>query len=473
VSAEPGIVEPHTVVVEESGDTLIVSLPRFTVRAVAGPDVGQSAQSVEGRLTVGTAEGTVLRLTDPTVSRYHIELEATAQGVVVRDLGSTNRTLLGGVSVREVAVTRDVELDLGRSRVRVSFDVDRATVATKAEPEFRGLIGQSPAMKLVVAALERAAPTNAPVLITGESGTGKELAARAIHDASPRASGPFEVVDCGGLPGTLIESELFGHERGAFTGATGDREGAFERAEGGTLFLDELGELPLELQPKLLRALGEGEIRRIGGKRTKRVDVRIVAATNRDIRRQVNSGQFRADLYYRLAVIQIRMPPLRERLEDMRLLVRALLAAIAEDRSLDVHIEPDGQLLDTLARHSWPGNVRELRNYLEQLVIMRMAPALGAGFDPDEAKASDAAQGFTWGGTSSPTPGQVETFHALQKVPLRRAKGELLEQFERHYVTELLRATGGNVAEAARRAGVDRVTLFRTIRRYGLKGNNP
>jgi two-component system response regulator GlrR len=381
--------------------------------------------------------------------------------------------LLGGVSVREVAVTRDVELDLGRSRVRVSFDVDRATVATKAEPEFRGLIGQSPAMKLVVAALERAAPTNAPVLITGESGTGKELAARAIHDASPRASGPFEVVDCGGLPGTLIESELFGHERGAFTGATGEREGAFERAEGGTLFLDELGELPLELQPKLLRALGEGEIRRIGGKRTKQVNVRIVAATNRDIRRQVNSGQFRADLYYRLAVILIRMPPLRERLEDMPLLVRALLATIAEDRSLDVHIEPDGQLLDTLARHSWPGNVRELRNYLEQLLIMRMAPALGADFDPDKAKAPDVAQAFTWGGTSSPTPGQADTYHALQKLPLRRAKGELLEQFERHYVTELLRATGGNVAEAARRAGVDRVTLFRTIRRYGLKGNNP
>jgi len=473
VSAEAGSVEPNTVVVEESGGTLILSLPRFTVRAVAGPDTGKSAQSVEGRLTIGTAEGTVLKLTDPTVSRYHVELEATAHGVVVRDLGSTNRTLLGGVSVRDVSVTRDVELDLGRSRVRVSFDVDRATVSTKAEPEYRGLIGQSPAMKLVVAALERAAPTNVPVLITGESGTGKELAARAIHDASPRAQNPFEVVDCGGLPGTLIESELFGHERGAFTGATGDREGAFERAEGGTLFLDELGELPLELQPKLLRALGEGEIRRIGGKRTKRVDVRIVAATNRDIRRQVNSGQFRADLYYRLAVIQIRMPPLRERLEDMRLLVRALLGAIAEDRSLDVHIEPDGQLLDTLARHSWPGNVRELRNYLEQLVIMRMAPALGADFDPDKAKAPDAAQGFTWGGSSSPTPGQVETFHALQKLPLRRAKGELLEQFERHYVTELLRATGGNVAEAARRAGVDRVTLFRTIRRYGLKGNNP
>jgi DNA-binding NtrC family response regulator len=469
VSSEPSNVEPQTIVVEESAGRVVLSLPKFTVQAIAGPDVGQQAQSVDGRLTVGTAEGTVLRLTDPTVSRFHIEFEATAQGVVVRDLGSTNRTLLDGVSIREVAVTREVELDIGRSRVKVSFDADKATVTTKSEPEFRGLVGRSAAMKLVFAAIERAAPTNAPVLITGESGTGKELAARAIHEASQRASGPFEVVDCGGLPGTLIESELFGHERGSFTGATGDREGAFERAEGGTLFLDELGELPLELQPKLLRALGEGEIRRIGGKRSKQVDVRVVAATNRDIRRHVNSGQFRADLYYRLAVIQIRMPPLRERLEDMPLLVRALLATIAEDRSLEAHIEPDAQLLETLARHTWPGNVRELRNYLEQLVIMRMAPALGT---EAEAGKTGEAPGFTWGGAAPATPSQVEAFQALQKLPLRLAKAELVEQFERHYVTELLQATRGNVAEAARRAGVDRVTLFRTIRRYGLKGHN-
>jgi DNA-binding NtrC family response regulator len=468
VSSEPNQAEPNTIVVEDTGTTL--SIPKFTVQAVAGPDAGQSAESVEGRLTVGTAEGNLLRLTDPTVSRYHVELEAAAQGVVVRDLGSTNRTLLAGVSVREVVLTRDVELDFGRSRVKVTFSGEKATVTTKSDAEFRGLVGHSAAMKLVFAAIERAAPTNAPVLITGESGTGKELAARAIHDASQRASGPFEVVDCGGLPGTLIESELFGHDRGAFTGATGDREGAFERAEGGTLFLDELGELPLELQPKLLRVLGESEIRRIGGKRSKRVDVRIVAATNRDIRRQVNSGQFRADLYYRLAVIQIRMPPLRERLEDMPLLVRSLLASIVEDRGLDAHIEPDAQLLETLARHSWPGNVRELRNYLEQLVIMRMAPALVADSDASKGGTSDA--GFTWGGTLPATASRFEAFHALQKLPLRTAKAELLEQFERHYVTDLLQSTQGNVAEAARRAGVDRVTLFRTIRRYGLRGQN-
>jgi DNA-binding NtrC family response regulator len=461
-------VEPQTVVVEQSGGAVVLSIPRFTVQAIAGPDAGATAESVEGRITVGTAEGALLRLTDPTVSRYHVELEATSQGLVVKDLGSTNRTLLGGIVVREVAVTRDVELEIGRSRINVKFEADKARVTTKSDSEISGLIGQSPAMKLVFAAIERAAPTQAPVLITGESGTGKELVARAVHAASLRASGPFELVDCGGLPPTLIESELFGHERGAFAGATGDREGAFERADGGTLFLDEVGELPLDLQAKLLRALGDGEIRRVGGGSTKKVDVRLVTATNRDVRRQVNSGQFRADLYYRLAVMQIRMPPLRERREDLPLLVRAMLKTIADDRGLEVHIEPDATLLETLGRHSWPGNVRELRNYLEQLVIMRMAPPLGTDGDPSKAR-TGLDPNFAWGSTP-PTADRLEAFAALQKLPLRIAKAELLEQFERHYVTELLQATHGNVAEAARRAGVDRVTLFRTIRRYGLKG---
>jgi DNA-binding NtrC family response regulator len=298
------------------------------------------------------------------------------------------------------------------------------------------------------------------VLVTGESGTGKELAARAVHTASPRAHQPFEVVDCGGLPPTLIESELFGHERGAFTGATSDREGAFERADGGTLFLDELGELPLELQPKLLRALGEREIRRVGAKRVRKVDVRVVAATNRDLRREVNAGRFRADLFYRLAVIQVRMPPLRDRLDDLPLLVRGLLEGIARERGLMAHVEPDQELLDSLARHTWPGNVRELRNYLEQLLILRVPPPF-AGQEAPPSRATAAAA----------PAGAAGSFEGLDKLPLRTAKSELLERFERHYVERLLEQTGGNVAEAARRAGVDRVTLFRTIRRHGLRGD--
>jgi two-component system response regulator GlrR len=428
-------------------------LPRFRLRVTSGPDAGAEVVSDDGRLTVGTVEGAALRLSDPTVSRFHVEFEASRAGIIVRDLGSTNGTLLGGVTVREVVVRAEVELEIGRSRVRLLLGDERTPVATSAARAFGALLGGSAAMRAVYTSLGRAAPTNVPVLITGESGTGKELAARAVHAESPRARQPFEVVDCGGLPPTLIESELFGHERGAFTGAVGERDGAFERAHGGTIFLDELGELPLELQPKLLRALGEGEVRRVGGKRTRRVDVRVVAATNRDLRREVNSGNFRADLYYRLAVIQVRMPSLRDRLDDLPTLVTALLEQIRRDRGVDTTIELDADFWAPLAHHTWPGNVRELRNYLEQLVILRVAPALGS--DEDAPRTGEAV-------------GELD-LQGLDALPMRAAKSALLERFERHYIATLLSQTGGNIAEAARRAGVDRGTLFRTIRRHGLR----
>jgi DNA-binding NtrC family response regulator len=453
-------VESSTLLITQ-GAVGAISVPRYRVKILSGPDAGAEAVSDEGRMTVGTAEGNTLRLSDPSVSRFHAELEATPQGIAIRDLGSTNGTLLGAAAVREVVVRAPVDVDVGRSRLRLLLGTERAAIPTTAASSLGSLLGGSAAMRAVFNALERAAPTTAPVLVTGESGTGKELAARAVHEISPRAHQPFEVVDCGGLPPTLIESELFGHERGAFTGATGEREGAFERAEGGTIFLDELGELPLELQPKLLRALGEREIRRVGGKRTKRVDVRVVAATNRDLRREVNAGRFRADLFYRLAVIQVRMPPLRDRLDDLPLLVRGLLEAIARERGVDGLVEPDQELLDALGRHAWPGNVRELRNYLEQLLILRVPPPFGGE--------SPSATGAPTSGASAGGGG----FDGLDKLPLRSAKSELLERFERHYVERLLEQTGGNVAEAARRAGVDRVTLFRTIRRYGLRGDVP
>jgi two-component system response regulator GlrR len=441
--------DASTLLVERAGALPVVSAPRFSLEIIHGPDSGATAPSVAGRLTIGTAEGVDLRLGDPTVSRYHAELEATARGIVVRDLGSTNGTQLAGALVREVTVRGEVELRFGKTRARLALVGAREEVEASRKTAFGGLIGSSTALRRVYNLLERAAPTTAPVLITGESGTGKELAARALHDASARRSGPFEVVDCGGLPPTLIESELFGHERGAFTNATHDREGAFERADGGTLFLDELGELPLELQPKLLRALGESEVRRIGSRAARKVDVRLVAATNRDLRREVNAGTFRSDVFYRLAVIQVHLPPLRERLEDLPMLVRALLERIVADRRVPADIEPDGELVASLARHAWPGNVRELRNYLEQLVILRVPPELPT------AVARPAAGG--------------DPYAVLHALPLREAKQELVERFERGYLEALLDATQGNVAEAARRAGVDRGTLFRTIRRYGIK----
>jgi two-component system, NtrC family, response regulator GlrR len=445
--------EASTLLVERTAGAVLIRVPRYKLEVLAGPDAGAQATSQDGRASVGTGEGATLRLTDPTVSRFHLEFEPSPKGVVMRDLGSTNGTLLGTVGLTEALITKPVELVLGRTRLRVSFESEHGTVSASSRVEFGELLGQAPAIREVFAALERAAPTNAPVLFLGESGTGKEIAARALHLASPRANGVFEVIDCGGLPAASLEDELFGHEAGALPGADTAREGLFERADGGTVFLDEIAELPLELQSKLLRILSDGEMRRTGASQPRTIDVRIIAAASRDLRRQINGGQFRADLYYRLAVIQIRMPALRERLDDLPLLVPALLESIARDRGLEAHVEPDANLLASLARHSWPGNVRELRNYLEHLVILRVPPPL------------ESAQ---------PADTQVleSMFESLDRLPLRMAKGELLERFERHYVTRLLGQTGGNVAEAARRAGVDRVTMFRTIRRHGLKSHD-
>ncbi|MFO0607874.1 MAG: sigma 54-interacting transcriptional regulator, partial [Polyangiales bacterium] len=280
--------------------------------------------------------------------------------------------------------------------------------------------------------------------------TGKELAARSLHDASPRAGGPFEVIDCGSLPPTLIEAELFGYERGAFTGARGEHAGAFERADGGTVFLDELGELPTELQPKLLRVLGEGEVRRLGASRARKVDVRVVAATNRDLRREVNDKRFRLDLYYRLAVVRVEMPPLRERLDDLPMLLDRLCASVARERGVPVDGALDDAFWAAVRQHHWPGNVRELRNYLEQWLVLRVARPPEADVGEGEAGAGDA-------------------FAAYLAMPLREAKQALNDQFERRYLQRVLDEAGGNVAEAARRAGVDRVTIFRGIRRYGLR----
>jgi DNA-binding NtrC family response regulator len=436
--------EAGTLIIDRSAPVAILKAPRFALEVVQGPDAGAVAHASEGRLVVGSAEGATLRLTDPTVSRFHAELEAGDKGIVLRDLGSTNGILLGSALVREAVLRDGSEIRFGKTKVRLVLARGHDDVPASEQASFGGLLGASPAMRRVYALLERAAPTTSPVLITGESGTGKELAAQALHRASPRRDEAFEVVDCGGLPATLIESELFGHVRGAFTGAHDDRAGAFERAHGGTLFLDELGELPLELQPKLLRALGEREIRRIGAREVRRIDVRLIAATNRDLRREVNAGSFRADVYFRLAVIHVHLPPLRERLEDLPQLTRALCERLGGERGIDGHVEPDAELLATLGRHRWPGNVRELRNYLEQLLVLQVPPEL------ELASAAAPDDDDLW------------------QLPLKRAKSELVERFERRYLERLLAATGGNVAEAARRAGVDRGTLFRTIRRHGI-----
>jgi two-component system response regulator GlrR len=300
----------------------------------------------------------------------------------------------------------------------------------------------------VFALLERAAASDATVLLTGETGTGKEAAAESLHAASPRRDGPFIVIDCGAIPPNLLEAELFGHEKGAFTGATAARIGAFEAASGGTIFLDEIGELSTDLQPKLLRALERREVKRIGANEHITVDVRVIAATHRDLRAEVNAKRFRADLYYRLAVVEVTLPPLRERRDDLPLVVEHLLARVPAPQRA-VLVAP--AFLDHLAAHSWPGNVRELRNYLDRCL------ALGIELAPSPtAPAAGSAPSTSSDGVDA-------------SVPLREAREEATRRFERAYLEDLLRRHGDNLAGAARAASIDRAHLYRLLWKHGLK----
>ncbi len=308
------------------------------------------------------------------------------------------------------------------------------------------LVGASPAMRVAFAALARAARTDATVLIEGETGTGKEGAAEALHVASPRRDGPLVVVDCGALPANLLESELFGHEKGAFTGATARRIGAFEEARGGTIFLDEIGELPLDLQPKLLRVLERKDIRRLGSNARAPVDVRIVAATNRDLRTAVNAGRFRSDLYFRLAVVKVQLPPLRKRADDIPLLVERLLTRIGASPELVAALCTPA-FLGRLKGFAWPGNVRELRNYLERCVVFQRELPLG-----DDVEAVDSSRART-----------------VDRGVYADARRRALDAFEKRYLEQLLVAHGGRVDGMAAEAGLHRVSLYRLLRRHGLK----
>jgi two-component system, NtrC family, response regulator GlrR len=419
-----------------------VLVRRFRLQVVSGPDAGMSFVSSGERTTIGTHGSCQMVLHDPTVSRFHCEIVIEGDRLVVRDLDSRNGTVVDGVTIGAAFPNRASTLTLGHSQLRLDFGEDRAPIPLSKNERFGLLLGRSVAMRAIFALLERAAESDATVLLTGETGTGKELAAESIHHEGARREGPFVVVDCGSIPSELLESELFGHERGAFTGATQARQGAFEEASGGTIFLDEVGELGLDLQPKILRALESREIKRVGRNKYTPIDVRVIAATNRNLRNEVNAQRFRADLYYRLAVLQVAIPPLRSRVEDLPVLVEALLSSMDPEAVVTL-VTP--AFLSEIARHAWPGNVRELRNYLERCLAMRETLPL-----TEE--------------TGEP-PAHVDISR-----PLREVKEAAVRMIERRYVEELLRQSGGSVSAAARAAGVSRIYFYRLVRRYGLRG---
>ena len=437
-----------------------IHLRRIGLKVVDGPDEGDYGEFDHDVVRIGATDGNHFILTDTTVSRRHAEITRTPDGIVLRDLGSTNGTFLGQVRIREVFLGENRTFRVGKTEMEFTVLDEVVDIVPAEETRFEGMVGRSVAMRETFAVLDRVGRTELTVMVTGETGTGKELVSRAIHQRSPRRSGPFVVFDCGAVARNLIESELFGHERGAFTGAVASRAGVFEQAHGGTIFLDELGELPLELQPALLRVLEQREVRRVGDRRVRSVDVRVVAATNRDLQQLVKEGRFREDLYYRLAVVEVHLPPLRDRPEDFALLVEHLLDTTTFEHSVR-GIAPDVEQL--FRAYHWPGNVRELRNTLLRAIPFCEGDLIDMQALPEAVLEGGAAE----------TEAESAPVDALPlpeaSLSLREAKDRLIEAFERRYLEDLLERCDGNLSKAARDAGVDRKTIARMLKRHGIR----
>jgi transcriptional regulator with GAF, ATPase, and Fis domain len=428
---------------------------RLSIVVARGVDAGRLIEPEAGA-SVGTAPDNDLVLTDPTVSRYHLELEPGPDGISVRDLGSKNGSFAGAVRIREGVVPRGSQLKVGDT-VLVLDSADAAAPAEAAAPELPGMVFASASMQDVARRVRMLADHMTTVLVQGETGTGKELVARGLHELGARHGGPFVIVDCASLPPTLLEAELFGHERGAFTGAERARAGAFERADSGTVFLDEVGELPFAAQASLLGVLERRRFRRVGGDREIEIDVRVVSATNRDLRQEVNRGSFRADLYFRLAGARVVLPPLRDRPEDIALLVRHFALELTGSEDLPLTEET----LAALAVQHWPGNVRELRSAVERAVAFGAAE-LASMLDEPAARGSQAPQA-----TQGTQPAAARSEEPLERY--RDAKANAIAAFERTYLAKLIERSGGNASEAARQAQMDRPYLLALLRRYGLR----
>ncbi|MCA9538162.1 MAG: sigma 54-dependent Fis family transcriptional regulator [Myxococcales bacterium] len=440
----------------------------YTLEVVDGADAGRRLQTRARVVRIGTSPDCDLELDDSTTSRFHARIEADFFGHRLIDEDSKNGTFINDMRVRDAYLPPGARVRIGGNVLRYQPGNEQVEITLAKTNSFGRMLGQSAAMREIFAILERISPTDMTVLIEGESGTGKELIAEAVHQHSRRASGPLVVFDCSAVAPNLIESELFGHVKGAFTGATQSRAGAFERADGGTLFLDELGELPIDLQPKLLRALEQRVVRPVGGDRPVQVDVRIVAATNRNLQKEVEAGNFRQDLYYRLAVIRVVIPPLRRRVEDIPLLVRHFLGEIESPEGKQVQVGYDTIL--KLQRHRWPGNVRELRNFVERAALLATDNRLETrylmppSFGDTQSRAPEVRD------AASPSPTTTALAELDEDLPFKDAKARLIDAFERAYWSRLLEKTNGNISAAARVAGIHRKSAEYLLKKLDLRG---
>ncbi len=436
---------------------------KLAIRVSDSPDEAKKGKSftfAQDEVRVGSSPDLDVSFEDRKMSREHLAIRPSDTGYLLIDLESTNGSFIGGLRIERVVIDAATSVRVGRTTLEVEPLAEHVESELSSEEAFGRMIGKSAAMREMFALLERVAPSDLTVLIEGETGTGKELVAEGVHEASGR-DGPFVTLNCGAIPRELIESELMGHVKGAFTGAVADRPGAFVSAHGGTLFLDEVGELPLDMQAKLLRVLERREVKAVGSDKVHAVDVRVLAATNRNLAHEAEQGTFRQDLYYRLAVVVVRIPPLRARLDDLPLLVEHIQGELNRRRAASgqpPYAPLDARAFEMLRRHEFPGNVRELRNIVERWSVLgNLGPAPGASL---------AAEAPSETVPPAP-PADIET--AVLDLPYHEAKEAWLDRFERAYVMRALDRAGGNVSQAARDARVDRRHLQRLINRYDIR----
>jgi DNA-binding NtrC family response regulator len=438
-------------------------------------------------IRIGSMEDNDVVINDDTVSRYHCRIVQDDTSYVLVDNSSTNGTFVNKVRVREAYLKPGCVVAVGQSLLKFNAREEEVQIVPSARDRCGGLIGADGKMREIYSIIEKIAPTATTVVIDGETGTGKEVVAQTIHNLSPRAKNELVVFDCGAVPPNLIESELFGHEKGSFTGAVMTRQGLFELADGGTLFLDELGELPLDLQPKLLRALEQREVRRVGSTKPQKVDVRIIAATNRNLEDEVRAGRFRQDLFYRLSVVRLHLPSLRDRVTDVSLLVQHFLDNGSYNRAPDGRIRIKGVSRDAmvaLERYPWPGNVRELVNVVERAVSFASNEMIDVKDLPDYVRNAERASKPASRASAPPdaprrstTGGQPVVAPPLPQSPdeliasgatFKDAKERWVATFERDYISTTLRRNSNNISHAARDADIDRKYFRKLMRKYDI-----
>jgi transcriptional regulator with GAF, ATPase, and Fis domain len=459
--AENSIVESDTQLLRLKERKDVVSLRKCQLVVIEGTSKGCKFDLSNNDVVIGKKGESDFVIEDRTVSRRHVEIVREAESFLLRDLKSTNGTFINDIKVKEAYLAPGDVIRIGNTRIEfIAFD-EKVQIEPSERTEFGSVVGTSRKMRQIFSLMERIAPTTSTVIVEGETGTGKEMVARAIHDHSDRKNKSFVVFDCSAVAENLIESELFGHMKGSFTGAVGTRRGAFEEANNGTIFLDEIGELSLELQPKLLRALEQRQIKKVGSNDTVNIDTRVICATNRNLRKEVSEGNFREDLYYRLSVVKIYLPPLRERPDDIAALIERFLANgkfnIKADGKLHVtRVEDDA--LKMMTRYQWPGNVRELLNVLERVVPLVADDAikgqdLAYVFQELEREEDEATEKIS----------EVDT-----SLPFKDAKQKIIDGFEKDYLTSLLRRHHYNISKTAREAGIDRKHIRNLLKKHGI-----